>query len=94
MYENDYSHSSSIITKVVTFYFGQILHHRIIQKQVQDFLTAHHTNFVQRQQNLSNVPQARPFETIWPLLEQKVYEGICAAKDLNQLTRRIILKAK
>ena len=45
-------------------------------KQAQGFLTAHHTNFVQRQQNLSNVPQARPTEIIWPLLEQKMYERV------------------
>ena len=63
-------------------------------KQVQDFLMVHQINFVQHQQNPPNVPQARPIETIWSLLEQTVYEGAWEAINLNQLTRRIILKAK
>ena len=58
------------------------------------FLTAHQINFVQHRQNPPNIPQARPIETIWSLLEQKVYEGGWEAKNLNQLARRIILKAK
>ena len=63
-------------------------------KQIQDFLMAYQINFVQRQQNPPNVPQARPIETVSSLLEQKVYEGAWKVKNLNQFARRIILKAK
>ena len=49
----------------------------------------HQINFVQRQQNSPNVPQIHPIETIWSLLEQKVYEEVWEAKNLNQLTTRI-----
>ena len=63
-------------------------------KQVQDFLTAHQINFVQRQQKPPNVPQVHPIETTWSLLEQKVYEGAEEVTYLNQSARRIILKAK
>ncbi|CAF2970870.1 unnamed protein product [Rotaria sp. Silwood2] len=44
-------------------------------KQVQQFLQANQIKLVQRQENPPNVFQARPIETIWSLLEQKVYEG-------------------
>ena len=63
-------------------------------KQDQEFPQANNIKFVQRQQNPPNVPQARPIETIWSLLERKVYEGTWEAKNLEQLSRRIILKAK
>ena len=53
-------------------------------KQVQDFLTVNQISFVQRQQNPPNVPQARPIETIWSLLKQKIYEGVWEVKNLNQ----------
>ena len=69
VYENDYSYSSSIITKVITFYFDQIWRHHIIQNKFKIFSRAHQINFVQRQQNPSNVSRARPNETIWSLLE-------------------------
>ena len=63
-------------------------------KQVQEFLQANNIKFVHRQQNPPNISQVRPIETIWSLLEQKVYEGTWKAKNLEQLSRRIILKAK
>ena len=63
-------------------------------KQVQSFLMVNRINFVQCQQKPVNVPQARPIETLWSLLEHKVYEGAWEAKNLNQLARRIVLKAK
>ena len=78
----------------ITFYFDQTLRHHIIQNKFKNFLTANQINFVQRQQNPCNVPQARSIETIWSLLERKVYEGAWETKNLNQLARRIILKAK
>ena len=60
--------------------FGPDLGSSHCSKQVQNLLTAQQINFVQHQQNPSNVPQTRPIETIWSLLEQKVYEGACEAK--------------
>ena len=36
----------------------------------------------------------RPTETIWTLLEQKMYERGCQAKNLDELAKRIILKTK
>ena len=66
----------------------------LYSKQVQEFLQTNNIKFVQRQQNPPNVAQARPIETIWSLLEQKVYEDAWEAKNLEQLSRRIILKAK
>ena len=84
VYENDYSHSSSIMTKAITFYYGQILPHHIIQNKFS-FLMTSQINSVQRQQNLPNVPQTHSIQTIWSLLEQKVYEGAREANNLNQL---------
>ena len=63
-------------------------------KQGQEFLQTNNIKFVERQQNPPNVPQARPIETIWSLIEQKVYEGTWQAKNFEQLSRRVILKAK
>jgi transposase len=62
--------------------------------QAQQFLKDNNINYVRRHQNPPNVPQVRPIETIWSLLEKKVYEGAWEAKSLDQLARRIILKAK
>jgi hypothetical protein len=62
--------------------------------QVQQFLQTNNVNYVRRHQNPPNVPQARPIESLWSLLEQKVYEGAWEAKSLDQLAKRIILKAK
>jgi hypothetical protein len=42
--------------------------------QVQEFLKANNINYVRRHQNPPNVPQVRPIETIWSLLEQRMYE--------------------
>ena len=89
IYENDYSRSSRIITKVITFYSSwSNLASSHYSKQVQDFLMVDQINFVQRQQKPPNVPQARPIETIWSLLKQ-VYDGAWEAKNLSQLARKI-----
>ena len=63
-------------------------------REVQALLTDHSINYVQRGRNPPNVPQARPIETIWSLLEQKVYGHNWEAKNLDQLAKRITLKAK
>ncbi|CAF1489393.1 unnamed protein product [Adineta ricciae] len=63
-------------------------------KRVQVFLTNQGIKCVKRSQNPPNVPHARPIETIWCLLEQKVYDRGWEAKNLDQLAKRIIWKAK
>ena len=44
--------------------------------------------------NPPNVPQARPIETVWSILEQKVYAHNWQARNLDLLAKRIKLKAK
>ena len=39
--------------------------------------------------NPPNVPQARPIEVIWTILERKIYENIWEANDIDHLVRRI-----
>ena len=51
-------------------------------------------NFVHRDINPPNVPQARLIENFWVILEQKVYEGGWEATTKLQLTRRIEVKIK
>lgn len=63
-------------------------------REVQAFLIDHDINYVQRGRNRPNVSQARPIETIWSLLEQKVYEHNWEAKNLDQLAKIITLKVK
>ena len=63
-------------------------------KEVQAFLVNHGITCVKRSQNPPNVPQARPIETIWTLLEQKVYDKGWEGRNLDELAKRIILKAK
>jgi hypothetical protein len=41
-----------------------------------------------------NVPQVRPIETIWTLLEQKVYENNWETQNPHQLPRRIATNVK
>ena len=47
-----------------------------------------------RTDNPPNVPQARPIETLWTLLERRVYENNWEAKNLDVLARRIRQKSK
>jgi hypothetical protein len=61
---------------------------------VQERLNEKNVPFVPRSDNPPNVPQARPIETVWTLLEQKVYVGNCEAKNLDILAQRIKKKAK
>lgn len=63
-------------------------------QQVQTCLKDHGISYVQRRKNPPNVPQARPIEKIWSLLEQKVYENNWQAENLDQLARRISKKVK
>ncbi|CAF5215760.1 unnamed protein product [Rotaria magnacalcarata] len=71
-----------------------------------DLESAHYSNLVKerlhkknvplvaRQDNPPNVPQTRSIETVWALLERKVYENNWEAKNLDALARRIKQKAK
>ena len=49
---------------------------------------------VSKEQNPQNCPQARPVETLWSILEEKVYANGCEAETLEQLKRRINQKLK
>ena len=50
--------------------------------------------YVRRSQNPPNVPQCRPIENIWALIEQMVYQGGWEAKNLDQLANQIKSKIK
>ena len=44
--------------------------------------------------NSPNVPQARPIETVWTVLERKIYENNWEAKNIDHLVKRMKQKAK
>ena len=50
--------------------------------------------FVSHVDNPPNVPQARPIETLWTVLERKIYENNCEAKNIDHLVKRIKRKSK
>ena len=56
---------------------------------VTDFFEEQNICFVPKEKNPQNCPQARPIETLWSLLEDKVYGGGWEAKTVEQLKRRI-----
>ena len=51
-------------------------------------------NYVTKDINPPNVPQARPIENFWGCLSEKVYEGGWQASTEQQLINRIKLKLK
>ena len=61
---------------------------------VQQCLTEKNIPFVSRVDNPPNVPQARPVETVWTVLERKIYENNWEAKNIDHLVKRIKQKAK
>ena len=61
---------------------------------VQQCLTEKNISFVSRVDNPPNVPQARPIETVWTVLERKIYENNWEAKNIDHLVKRIKQKAK
>ena len=63
-------------------------------QEVQTCLNDHGISYIQRRKNPPNVPQARPIEEIWSLLEQKIYVNNWQAQNLDQLARRISKKVK
>ena len=60
---------------------------------VQEHLTEKNTSFVSRVDNLSNVPQVHPIETLWTVVERKIYENNWEAKNIDHLVQRIKQKA-
>lgn len=61
---------------------------------VTDFLEQQGICLVPKEKNPQNCPQARPVETLWSILEEKVYAGGWEAKTVAQLKRRIQLQLK
>ena len=53
------------------------------------FLRRKRVNFVEKDDNPTNVPQCRPIEDFFGLLATRVYEGNWVAQDVEQLKRRI-----
>ena len=51
-------------------------------------------NYVQKEINPPNIPQARPIENFWGCLVQKVYENGWEAKTEAQLSLRVKSKPK
>ena len=41
-----------------------------------------------------NVPQARPIEIVWTVLERKIYENNWEAKNIDHSVKRVKQKAK
>ena len=95
------------LVKVLALAPDHAMHHEQVMDLLwPDLASAHYSNvvkellnernvpFVPRQDNPPNVPQARPIETVWALLEQKVYENNWEAENLDALARRIKQKAK
>ena len=56
---------------------------------VQNYLKTEKINFVLKQDNLANVPKARPIENFWGNFKRMVYEEDWTAKKLCQLESRI-----
>ena len=61
---------------------------------VQQYLTEKNIPFVSRVDNPPIVTQARRLETVWTVLERKIYENNWQAKNIDHLVRRIKQKAK
>ena len=61
---------------------------------MQERLNEKNVLFVIRKDNPPNVRQSRQIETVWTLLERKVYENNWGAKTLDVLAGRIKQKSK
>lgn len=57
--------------------------------EVIDYMKSQNLNFVDKEDNPTNVPEARPVEDFWRDLKQAVYEKNWEASCLEQLKRRI-----
>jgi len=58
-------------------------------KTVVDFLRGEHIAFVEKEDNPTNLPQARPIEDFFGYLDQLVYHKGWTAKNTDQLIRRV-----
>ena len=63
-------------------------------KIVQQRLNEKNIPYVSLVDNPPNVPQARPIEVIWTILERKIYENNWEANNIDHLVRRIKQKIK
>lgn len=63
-------------------------------RETRQWLEAHNIPFVPRAHNPPNLPQARPIETFWALLTQKVYENGWEAQNEDNLRNRIRTKLR
>ncbi|CAF3215252.1 unnamed protein product [Rotaria socialis] len=61
---------------------------------VLQYLDQNDVQFVHKEFNPQNCPQARPVETLWSILKNMVYDEGWEAKTINQLRRRIARKLK
>ena len=61
---------------------------------VQECLTQKNLLFVSRVDNPPNISQARPIETVWTVLERKIYQNNWEVKDIDHLVKRIKRKSK
>ena len=63
-------------------------------KIVEQRLNEKNIPYVSLVDNPPNVPQARPIEVIWTILERKIYENNWEANNIDHLVRRIKQKIK
>ena len=66
-------------------YYSKIVQQRLNEKNIL---------YVSLVDNPPNVPQARPIEVIWTILERKIYENNWEANNIDHLVRRIKQKIK
>ena len=90
----DYCHLLPNIIRMEMICFGLMWPKRITQILFNNVWLKKNISFVSRVDNPSNVPQARPIETVWTVLERKIYENNWEAKNIDHLVKRIKQKAK
>ena len=61
---------------------------------VQQRLNEMNIPYISRVDNPPNVPQARPIEVLWTVLERKIYENNWEANNIDHLAKRIKQKVK
>jgi transposase len=61
-------------------------------KIVTQYLDQNGVQFVAKEFNPQNCPQARPIETLWSILKNMVYDQGWEARNIDQLERRIAQK--
>ena len=61
---------------------------------VLQYLNQNDAQFVNKEFNPQNCPQARPIETLWSILKNMVYDEGWEAKTIDHLQRQIAKKLK